>query len=375
MSDQHSWPKKRLLLCCYEVPGYGGASTAGYDLFRRMLSDRLDVHFVNLIDERDRDFFARAFGDGAGNPMCLPGVYNVTLSSLRGANPELQRTIEDVAPDLMMGIGSVATAALKANAPHRRLVFYTSGCSQAETMILAGFAADAMGLRRVLERSRASPRLAARNERESFRGANLVIANSSLAREFLAWIFPRETGRIYRRVVWSAQWTYESALRFRSSARAFEEREIDILFVASSWDRAVKNYPMMQELAARFQHAAIHIAGHVFSPMPRVVHHGLLPNRALIELMGNVRAVVCPSLIDSAPGILYEASAMGCNLVASRNCGNWELCNPELLAERCGVDAFAECIARALTRSYPDNIASFLNSGSYADLIETLMVM
>jgi hypothetical protein len=51
-----SWPMKRLMLCCYEVPGYGGASTAGYDLFQRMLSDGIDAQFVNLIDPRDRDF-------------------------------------------------------------------------------------------------------------------------------------------------------------------------------------------------------------------------------------------------------------------------------------------------------------------------------
>jgi glycosyltransferase involved in cell wall biosynthesis len=375
VSDQAPWPKKRLMLCCFEVPGYGGASTAGYDLFRRMLADGFDSRFLNLIDARDRDFFAHAFGAEAGNPMGLPGVDNITVTTLGGVHPELQRLIDDVAPDLMMGIGSVATAMLRRNAPQRRLVFYTSGCSQAEAMILDGFAADAMGLRRVFERSKAAPRLVSRNEREAFRGADLVIANSTMTQEFLASIFPGETGRIYRHVVWSAEWTYASALRYRSSARPFEQREIDILFVASSWDRAVKNYPMVQKLAARFPHAAIHIAGDVSAPMPRIVHHGLLPNRALIELMGNARTVVCPSLIDSAPGILYEAAAMGCNLVASRNCGNWSLCHPDLLAARCSVDAFAECIARALTRSYPDNIASFLNPGSYADLIETLMVM
>ena len=39
------------------------------------------------------------------------------------------------------------------------------------------------------------------------------------------------------------------------------------------------------------------------------------------------------------------------------------------------VDDFAERIARSLTRSYPDNIASFLDPGSYVDLVETIMVM
>jgi glycosyltransferase involved in cell wall biosynthesis len=370
-----SWPMKRLMLCCYEVPGYGGASTAGYDLFQRMLSDGIDAQFVNLIDPRDRDFFAHTFGAQMGNPACLPGVHNVTVTEPRGAQPELQRVIEDASPDVIAGIGSVAASMLRENAPARRLVYYISGCSQAEIMILAGYAADAMGLLHVLERSRAAPLIESRNEREAFRGADLVIANSSMTREFLARTFRREVGKIYRRIIWSAEWTHASALRYRCAARPFEKRESDLLFVASSWDRAIKNFPLVQKIAARFQHASIHIAGDVSAPIPRLVHHGLMPNRELVELMGNTRTVVCPSLIDSAPGILYEASAMGCNIVASRNCGNWELCNAELLADRCHVDSFAECIARSLTRSYPDNMANFLNPGSYADLIETLMVV
>ena len=369
------WPKKRLMLCCYEVPGYGGASTAAYDLFARMLSDEIDVELVNLIDARDHDFFSKTFGAQVGNPANLSGVHNVTVASLQGEQAELRRVIEDAAPDVMVGIGKVGASMLRGNAPHRRMLFYTSGCSQAEQLILDGYAADATGLLRGFKGAKAGPQVRSRNEQEAFRSANLVIANSTMTRDFLAATFPREVGRIYRRVVWSAEWTYQSALRYRSSARPFAEREIDILFAASSWDRGVKNYPMVHKIAMKFQHAAIHIAGYVSSPMPCIVHHGLMPNRALIELMGNTRTVVCPSLIDSAPGILYEASAMECNVVASRNCGNWELCNAELLADRCHVDAFADCIARSLTRSYPDNMARFLEPSSYADLIETLMVM
>lgn len=363
------------MLCCYEVPGYGGASTAGYDLFRKMTSDGIDAQFVNLIDERDGEFFTAAFGPQLGNPASLIGVHNVTISPARDPQLELQRLIEDVSPDVIVGIGAVATSILRECAPGRRLVFYTSGCSQAEIMILAGYAADAMGLRRVFERSKYAPPIQSRNERNSFRGADLVIANSPMTREFLAHTFAREVGKIYRRVIWSAEWTYESALQYRGSARPFEEREIDLLFAASSWDRAIKNVSMVKKIAARFRHSSIHIAGDVSAPIPRAIHHGLISPRALMELMGNARTVVCPSLVDSAPGILYEASAMGCNLVASRNCGNWSLCHPELLADRCHIDPFAQCISRSLTRSYPDNMTQFLVPGSYSDLIETLRVM
>lgn len=91
--------------------------------------------------------------------------------------------------------------------------------------------------------------------------------------------------------------------------------------------------------------------------------------------MGDARTLVCPSTLDSAPGILYEAAAMGCNVVASRNCGNWRLCHSELLVDPFGIGTFVECIARSLTREFESNIDEFLQSNSYVDLLETLMVM
>src|SRR5579871_3128359 len=106
---------RRLLLCCYEVPGYGGASTAGYDLFRQMVSDGIDAQFVNLIAERDWEFFSNTFGPQLGNPACLPGVHNFVVSSGGRPQLELQDFIEDGSPDVIVGIGAVATSILQEN--------------------------------------------------------------------------------------------------------------------------------------------------------------------------------------------------------------------------------------------------------------------
>jgi len=96
---------------------------------------------------------------------------------------------------------------------------------------------------------------------------------------------------------------------------------------------------------------------------------------AMLSLMGNARTVVCPSRIDAAPGILFEASALGCNVVASRNCGNWELCHPELLVESYGRAEFVAKCGYAITRKLADRMDRFLQPGSYADLVDTLMVL
>ena len=48
------WPmaRRKLLLACYEVPGFGGASTSAYDLCRMLREDGFDVELLMLAERR-----------------------------------------------------------------------------------------------------------------------------------------------------------------------------------------------------------------------------------------------------------------------------------------------------------------------------------
>ena len=152
-------------------------------------------------------------------------------------------------------------------------------------------------------------------------------------------------------------------------ASGWVKRDIDALFVASSWTRAEKNYGLLSEIAANVEGMSVHVVGEFDEPIPSAVHHGFVADRAtLFQLMGRAKSVVCPSTFDAAPGILFEGSAMGCNVIASRNCGNWELCNDRFLVTDYTADAFAEAIRRARATKLPDNLLLFLRDSSYAAL-------
>lgn len=73
--------------------------------------------------------------------------------------------------------------------------------------------------------------------------------------------------------------------------------------------------------------------------------------------------------------ILFEASIMGCNVVASKNCGNWEVCDPALLADPYGPATFATCIRRARERKYRDRLDRFLERRSYRELMAILTAL
>ena len=63
---------------------------------------------------------------------------------------------------------------------------------------------------------------------------------------------------------------------------------------------------------------------------------------------------------------------MGCNVVASPNCGNWQLCNSRLVAERGTRAEFLSKIELSLGAPFTDNRERF--RGGYADLVDTLSV-
>src|SRR6476660_8720871 len=120
---------------------------------------------------------------------------------------------------------------------------------------------------------------------------------------------------------------------------------------------------------------AIHIVGEVpvRQKPPAARYHGLLTDRdALFQLRGRAKAVASPSVYDSAPGILFEAAAMGCNIVASKNCGNWMICHDELLVEPFDIKTFATAIRRSVTRKYEDQMQFFLDCQTYGKLTDIL---
>jgi hypothetical protein len=129
----------------------------------------------------------------------------------------------------------------------------------------------------------------------------------------------------------------------------------------------------VKKLASCCKGLKVHIVGDVGQPHPPAQHHGVIARREnLYELLGRSKTLVCPSLVDAAPGILFEASAMGCNVIASPNCGNWQLCNEQLLADRCSLDAFLSRITLSSAGPYKDNQERF--RGGYEDLVDTLSV-
>jgi glycosyltransferase involved in cell wall biosynthesis len=201
-----------------------------------------------------------------------------------------------------------------------------------------------------------------------------VLANSELTQALLAeFCAPWHTCKVYREPIWGAEWIAEWVTRLGVPTKPFAERGIDVLFVAGSWRRPAKNLPMVARIARRLAGRRSALVGESDASLPGVAHHGRIADRrTLLALMGDAKAVVAPSLIDACPNVLFEAALMGCNVVTSKNCGNWMLCNEALLVDPPCEDGYVVAVERAVQARHPDNMAWFLDQGSYAHLLQIL---
>ncbi len=362
----------RTLLACYEVPGWGGAATRSYLLFERLQRDGWEVAYLNLVRRSQEPFLRALFGREFGNPRALSHVHtHVLTESTWRQRRALAKLVRDLTPQSMITFGVIATNLLRAAAPELPLAFMTVGAPRVEHLIASGAVKDFLEFEASATAGRDFPLPGVDREREALEASDYVIVHSPLVRFVFDHCFPEHRRAAYPGTISLADLTYAAAEEWASLRRPFAERDIDVLFVASSWRRPVKNYGLAQAIVAGCEGLRVHVVGAFEEPCPAATHHGVTASRAeLFALFGRAKTVVSPSLVDGAPGILFEASAMGCNVVASRNCGNWRLCHDELLVPRCEASPFVDRIQRAVTRPFPDGRDLF--QGGYGELLGAL---
>jgi glycosyltransferase involved in cell wall biosynthesis len=366
-----------VLLGCYGVPGRGGAATVGYRLHEVLSAAGVDVHYLTIVDAEDPAHHRYLLGEHYGNPLRLPNAETCVLTErLYGPHPELGRAIEAVGPDVMVGVGTISAVLMKRACPGLPLVLLTTGCQQMMRLIERGSAPDFLAAREMLARARGRPGVDPIQEREAVERADLTIAHAEVVRWLYQAFFPDYHGKIWPEVLSFGEWIVEDAAPYRHLARPFAERDVDALFVASAWARPEKNERLARRVVAALPGLRVHVVGEVESPWPGAVHHGFVADRAaLFALLGRAKTVVSTSAFDAAPGVLFEASAMGCNVVASPNCGNAALCHPDLLVPRADAVGFVRAIRASLARKYEDHADAFLGAEPTRRLIEILQVV
>ena len=363
---------KGIVLGCYEVPGYGGANTVGYRVLDMMQERGLEASYINLVDEYDLEYFEYVFGPNYGNPKGLPRVYNCVMRApLFGPQPELKALLKSLDSGILVGHGFIAAYALKKAAPRSRVIFRTTGSQQAKEFIASG--KDAMALEEFIRRAQGPPPCYHRREKQAVELADYVITHSEMIKSFFNYFFPSQRGKFSPEVIWFAEFIYRDAAAYGRYQKPFSERDIDLIFIASDWSRKEKNFPLLEKIVSGLPGANVHIVGEVPGKKLRATYHGLLTRaEEVFSLLGRSKTLVCPSRFDAAPGVLFEASALGCNVVASKNCGNWQLCAEDLLVQPYTAGAFLDRVRHSLKNKIEDRRDYFFREDSYQNLVDSI---
>ena len=276
----------------------------------------------------------------------------------------------------MLGMDAIPSSMLKQSAPDTRLIFLACGSDQARWYVERGEAPDMVSLFRLLRSNSFPPAIRPGRELEAMRMSDLVLANADDLRDICRLYYPDWAGKVYSKPLWFAEWICEEAEPYRDLARPFADREIDVLFVASLWNRQVKNYSLVADIIARCRDLKICIVGEIEHQAGHAVHTGFVSSRReMFHILGNARTLVSTSNMDAAPGIMFEASKMGCNVVASRNCGNWRICHEDLLVDPYHLQGYLKNIRRSVQKKYPDHLEYFLGLNAYQELIDMMAVL
>jgi glycosyltransferase involved in cell wall biosynthesis len=342
----------RILVACKHVPYWGGDSTIGYILCHQLQAVGVDAHYANLVEEAAYPGLIQRIGPDAVNPQRLPNVHLQLVRSLYEPAPDrLRALVRWIRPDVILAVNIAAAVQLRPAAPDTPLWFMPSSSFQLKTALFRGIVRSEIDARVAIRSGRPVPRMHD-VEARVVTDADRIICHSDPLREWFEYFYPECRVKIARTLV-SGEWLLRWDLRrFQTARRAFHDRPIDLLFVANRWDRPEKNQALMHDIIARSSGLEIHVAGECQPRPTGAIYHQFVRRETLIRLMGQTKTLVSPSLYDAAPNVLVEAQAMGSNVVASRNCGNWALCHPALLVEPFSIDAYLERICRAVDRDY-----------------------
>lgn len=361
---------RRILITSTVVPGFSNAASVAYLFFERLQQEGYSVHLWHLISPAEEGYYQYLFGDVFGNPGQLANIENI--------NPDkfsLQTAVENLKPDIIVAFSKEAVLALSQVAPDIPQLYLLDGLGQIKGQVRNKRIKDFLEFQSKPRDESKRLKIYDDLEKKALIKCDLAIANSHLLKTYLPPYFPYMIGQVYREAIEWGRFFYRAAGEYKHLRKPFAERTIDLLFVACDWNTAEKNYPLAMRIARSFRKQAVHLIGNIDPRLEkdRVTYHGVVSNRdEFFKILGDSKTVICPALFAAAPGSLYEAVAMGCNIVTSKNCASWAICNEALLVDPFSLRKFREKINLSLQKEFPANIDGGQQDDSYNKLQEII---
>jgi hypothetical protein len=139
----------------------------------------------------------------------------------------------------------------------------------------------------------------------------------------------------------------------------FNEREYDIIFIAYNWKRNIKNYKLVIDIINKIEidpKKIIVIGNEQIKYNKNIVSIDYLENNKINDLLKKCKTLIITSYYDSNPNVLIEGVANGCNIVTTKNVGNYEnIDNRGLVINYNDISEWIKIITNSLKERYKYN--------------------
>ena len=355
--DMHPTPDKmlgygpdqlRVLVVATQAPGYGGAATSAYQCIKELrragvccagvFIDRWKVlrETVNSNLCADPDQIGGCLEverPGRGQKVIIPGKYDVIMCK----NYMAPQIVGDHGCPVVYKTSSIASLAMGSNHQVEGRNLFPPG----------------------------------KNDYKAAEACDAILIHSSFDYPLYFDHMPKRlTNKIAGRPIYFPDL---SAKKSKNARRKHNDRQYDLIFIASSWSRSVKNGHLMKQILEHYSDRKAAIIGLDYESSN--VNHkafGLVDHATVCDILADSRCLVIPSHYDSSPGVYPEAIVNGCNIVVGPQVGNCEGHPPKFFAETVTSDAFIKCIDTALGRKAQARYRKIDIDGVVAEIIERL---
>lgn len=369
---------KKILIANYDIPYYSDTSTSSYNLFRTMVENKVDVHYLNFIREDHEVYYKCLIGEFYGNPGQLNHVHNCILNKkvfdIRN-NKSFIKIVNNIEPDLIIGSHYIPAYLIKKTYPDIPFIYYATNCMQFEKSLSKKVVSDFISSSKIMEKSTVMPKIIDYYEKNVIELSNLIITNSEIIQSLFLHFYYPYLGKIYTDIIYNFEWNFNDAFRNFNMTKPFNKRTIDITFISDKWNSIENNKTLLDEILKKLRDYNICVIDQIENKYNYVDYKSNVEDRThLFSILGNSKCVVNTSKFDPSPVVLYKASAMDCNIVSSQNCGSWQLCNEELLVEEYKSENYIDKIKKSVQKKYNDNKEFFIRSESYEKFINVINV-
>jgi hypothetical protein len=368
--------RRRILLASAGVPGVGEGSIVAYTLFQAMQRAGVEARLVLLVEERDLDYLEYVSGGRFGNPKDLPGVECILCAREEDDEPDrdVRTALETARPDVVLAIGTPAAARLLPHVGGTPVLLWATGQIDAPPKRRTwSWPRQPLRDSRYAEILR-SPTVWRSWNRAVLEQCRLILAPSPDTVELLLHLYPRWQGKIHPLAL-HADWVASQTASDRSTGTSWDDRALDVVFVAARWDLESKNLSCIQDLRRRLPDLRLALVGEVISCPEGIECLGLIVDREqYLGVLCDSRVMACPTSAHSAHcSPLEEAAALGCRLVCTPHCGNRLLVPGAHVAESASA-AHLEIAIRAALESEPTALERPAVEG-FDELLQILAVI